>query len=391
MKTEWTSFERVKASLEHREPDKVPFDLGGSVLTGINKVAYQNLRRYLGLPERPVEICDSIQQLARVEQDLLEKLLVDVRCVDPGEPGVNPLQTPVVQEGDYYSWNDEWGITWKMPVKGGFYFDMRKHPLAEAETVAELEKYPWPDPLDEGRFATMKERADRFVYDEQKAYILGRNSAGIFEVALWTRGFENFFMDLALNPGFAEALLDIITEIKMKYWTRALREVGKNVLVISEADDIGTQQSLLVSREMYQKFIAPRHKKLFNYIRQNAQNKVYIFYHTCGAIKDMIPDLIDEGVDILNPVQVSAKGMDTKELKRLFGKDMTFWGGGVDTQKILPHGTPAEVKEEVKRRIEDLAPGGGFIFAAVHNVQGDVKPENFMAMWEALQEFGTYR
>lgn len=391
MSTEWTSFERVKAALEHREPDKIPFDLGGSVLTGINKVAYQNLRKYLGLPEKPLEIVDPIQQLARVHEDVQKRLKVDVYCLDPGAPKVSPLAAPITQEGDYYTFNDEWGISWRMPVKGGFYFDMRKHPLANAETVAELEKYPWPDPLDEGRFAGIKKRADQYVYQEKKAYILGRNSAGIFEIALWTRGFENFFMDLALNPDFAEALLDIITEMKMKYWARALKEVGENVLVISEADDLGTQNSLLVSKEMYQKFIAPRHKKLFNFIRKTAQNKVHIFYHTCGAIKEMIPYLMEEGVDVLNPVQVSARDMDTRELKKLFGNEVTFWGGGVDTQRILPRGTTAEVKQEVKKRIEDLAPGGGFVFATIHNVQGDVSPENFMAMWEALQEFGTYR
>jgi len=167
----------------------------------------------------------------------------------------------------------------------------------------------------------------------------------------------------------------------------ALDVVGDNVLVISEADDLASQNSLLVSANMYRQFIKPRHKKLFSYIKSKAQNKVYIFYHTCGAVKELIPDLIEAGVDILNPVQVNAKGMDSKELKKLFGKDITFWGGGVDTQHILPHGTPQEVRDETKRRIEDLAPGGGFIFNPVHNVQRDVPPENYMAMWETLQEY----
>lgn len=386
----FTSYDRVKAALEHREPDHIPFDLGGSVLTGINKAAYRRLREHLGLPTLDTDIQDPVQQLARVHDDILDRLKVDVRGVDPGKPANAPLATPIAQEGDYYSFTNEWGITWKMPVQGGLYFDMRRHPLAEADSIADIEKHAWPDPLDPARFATMKERADRYVHEEKRAYILGRNAAGIFEVALWVRGFESFFMDLAINPDFADALLDRITEIKMQYWGKALDTVGKNVLIVSEADDLATQRGLMISKEMYRRFIQPRHKRLFDHIRSKAQSKVYIFYHTCGAVKDIVPDLIDEGVDILNPVQVSAAGMDTAELKRLFGKDITFWGGGVDTQHMLPRGTPQQVRDEVRRRIDDLAPGGGFVFNPVHNVQGDVPPENYMAMWETLQEFGTY-
>lgn len=381
------SFERVKTALEHKEPDKVPFDLGGSVLTGMNAVAYKNLRAYLGLPDKQIEICDRIQQLARIDDDIIDLLKVDVKGVDPQDPD-NPglSKGPVVEDG-YHTYIDEWGITWKMPVEGGIYYDMRSHPLSGMNSLDELRKFNFPDPVDPGRFRTMKQRADKYVHEEDKAYILGRNSAGIFEMALWLKGFEEFFMDLALNPEFAEGLLDIITDIKMKYWEKALDVVGDNVLVISEADDLASQNSLLVSANMYRQFIKPRHKKLFSYIKSKAQNKVYIFYHTCGAVKELIPDLIEAGVDILNPVQVNAKGMDSKELKKLFGKDITFWGGGVDTQHILPHGTPQEVRDETKRRIEDLAPGGGFIFNPVHNVQRDVPPENYMAMWETLQEY----
>lgn len=390
MAERYTSYERVKAALEHREADRVPFDLGGSVLTGINKVAYQRLRAYLGLPDRPVEIYDPVQQLARVHQDVLDRLKVDVRCVDPDPPRRAPLQTEVVNEGDYRAFTNEWGITWKMPVEGGLYFDMRRHPLADAESVADIEKFPWPDPRDPGRFGTLKERADRYVHQEHKAYILGRHAAGIFEVALWMRGFEKFFMDLALDPAFADALLDTITDLKMGYWEKALEAVGENVLVVSEADDLATQRGPMISMEMYRRFIAPRHKRLFDHLRRKARSRFYLFYHTCGAVRDLIPLLIEEGVEVLNPVQLSAEGMDSRDLKRLYGKDITFWGGGIDTQHVLPNGTRQQIRDEVRRRIEDFAPGGGFVFNTVHNVQGDVPPENFMAMWEALQEFGGY-
>jgi len=185
-------------------------------------------------------------------------------------------------------------------------------------------------------------------------------------------------------------LLDAIAEVKMKYWERALALVGKNVMMVSEADDLASQNCALISPQLYRKLIKPRHTKLFSFIKKHAAVDVKIFYHSCGAVAPLLPDLIEAGIDILNPVQVSAAGMDTKELKRQFGKDLTFYGGGVDTQRILPRGTPAEVRDEVRRRIDDLAPGGGFIFNTVHNIQADVPPENIVAMWEAVREYGVY-
>jgi uroporphyrinogen decarboxylase len=385
-----TSYERVKASLDHREPDRLPFDLGGSVLTGINRHAYLALRRYLGLPEVELQLVDGMQQLARVDDDLLERLGVDVACVDPDPPAGPTLARPPVLEGEYWRMVDEWGISWKMPAEGGHYFDMTDQPLKGAETAADLEAFPWPDPREAARFATLKARADKAVFGEKKAYILGRQYAGIWETALWMCGFEKFFADMLINEDFAHALMRKITELKMAYWEKALETVGENVLVVSEADDLATQSSLLCSPELYERMVHPYHKELFSFIREKARAPVHIFYHSCGSVKPLIPFLIDEGVDILNPVQVNALGMDSRELKREFGKDVTFWGGGVDTQRVLPFGTAAEVRDEVRRRIDDLAPGGGFVFAAVHNVQGDVPPGNFMAMWEAMREFGVY-
>jgi uroporphyrinogen decarboxylase len=387
---EYTSFERVKAALEHKEPDRIPFDLGGSVLTGMNRHCYANLRNYLGMPKKTIELYDEMQQLARIDDDIVEKLKIDVRCVDPSSPSIKGLVKDVERDGNYYKMTDEWGIEWNMPVVGGHYFDMTKRPLEFAETIEDLNNFPWPDPKDPARFATLKTRADKYVFEDKKAYILGRQYAGIWETALWMSGFEKFFCDMILNEDFAHALMNKITELKMQYWEKALDAVGENVLVISEADDLATQNSLLCSEDLYKKLVHPYHKKLFSFIKQKAKNKVYIFYHSCGSLVPLIPYLIDEGIDILNPVQVNATGMDTKMLKREFGKDITFWGGGVDTQHVLPFGSPEDVREEVKRRIDDLAPGGGFIFNSVHNVQSDVPPENFMAMWETLQEYGVY-
>lgn len=386
-----TSFERVKAALEHREADRVPFDLGGSVVTGMNRHTYVKLRKYLGLPEKETEIIDIVQQLARIDKDVLDILKVDVRCCEPLPPSkAGPARDSAI-EGGYHVMYDEWGIEWKMPVQNGHYFDMTRRPMEDSEDPADVAKFPWPDMVDPARFTTLKQQADDCVYNQKKAYMLRSNSAGILELALWLRGFENFFCDMLTNEEFAHALMDKITELKMQYWEKALETVGENVMIITEADDLATQNSLLVSPELYKKMVHPYHKKLFSFIKEKAKNKVYIFYHTCGSCVPLIPYLIEEGVDILNPVQVNAKGIDTKELKREFGKDITFWGGGCDSQHILPHGTPQEVRDETKRRIEDLAPGGGYVFAPIHNVQSDVSPENFMAMWETMREYGVYR
>jgi uroporphyrinogen decarboxylase len=387
----YTSYERVKVALEHKEPDRIPFDLGGSLLTGAHKKFYVNLRKYLRMSEKEIQIVDRIQQLARVDDDVVERLNIDVRYVDPDLPAKKGLATDVMRDGDYYKMTDEFGILWRMPVDGGHYFDMLKGPLKDADSVEQIEQFPWNDPCDDARFATMKQRADKIVNKEQRAYVLGRHYAGIWETALWLNGFEKFFMDMALNKKFVHALMEKVTDLKMQYWGKALETVeGESFLIVSEADDLATQHSLLCSPKMYKEMVYPYHKQLFNFIKEKTKAKVYLFYHSCGAMKPFIPYLIEAGVDILNPIQVSAEGMDTKNLKKEFGQDISFWGGGVDTQYVLPFGSPQEVRDEVKRRIDDLAPGGGFVFAAVHNVQGDVPLENFMAMWETLQEYGMY-
>ena len=386
---DWTSRRRVETTLNHQEPDRVPFDLGGSVLTGIHERAYRRLREYLDLPGVEIEIEDDKQQLARVHEDVKQRLGVDVYGVNPGP--ARGFKKPRWSEDGYDKTRDEWGIEWWKPQDGGLYYDMRAHPLADVDSVEELAKVPWPDPLDPGRFDGLAERANELMNTKQVACLLGRNAPGIFEIALWMRGLENYYCDLIANRPLAEALLDVLCEIKMKYWARALELVGENVTMISEADDLCGQSGPLIDPDLYREVIKPRHTKLFAFIRKHARTDVKIFYHCCGAVASVIPDLIESGIDILNPVQVSAADMDTRELKRAFGKDITFYGGGVDTQRVLPRGTPAEVRDEVRRRIEDLAPGGGFIFNTVHNIQADVPPENVLAMWEAMREFGAYR
>ena len=278
-----------------------------------------------------------------------------------------------------------------MPKEGGHYYDLYLHPLANAETVKDVEAFSWPNPLDPARFVGMQVEADKIVHEEKKFFILERMSSGMWEHAMWMTGYEKFFTAMISNQKLVHAIMNKILEIKMAYWEKALTMVGDYPVVVSEADDLGQQTGLLVSLRMYKELIWPYHKRLFEFIKSKAKGKAFIFFHSDGAIYETIPLLIEAGVDILNPWQVSCKGMDdTAKFKREYGKDLTIWGGSCDSQKILPFGTPKEVRDETRRRIEDLAPGGGFVFAPIHVIQGHVPPENIIAWWETLQEYGKY-
>lgn len=380
------SRERLNLALNHQEADRVPFDLGATVLTSIHHKSYRALRRYLGLPEVEPRIVDIFQQIVAVDDDMRERLKVDVRDVAPRSSAA--FHIDIKEMPGYTYFYDEWGIGWRMPVDGGWYYDMFDHPLKDAQSIAEIEKYPWPDPADPARFAGMKERAKHAATVEQHGVFMGGLSAGIMEMAAWMRGFANYFSDFANNEKLIVALMRKVMELKMIYWEKALAEAGDYVDVVNEADDFAGQFRMLISPAMYRRIVKPLHKELFDFI--HAHTKAKLFFHSCGAIRPVIGDLIEIGVDILNPVQVSATGMDSAELKREFGKDVTFWGGGVDTQRVLGDGTPDQVRADTRKRIEDLAPGGGFVFATVHNIQGNVPPENIMAMWDTLQEFGVY-
>lgn len=378
------SRERVQQALNHREPDHVPFDLGGTGLTTIHVTAYRNLRQYLGLPRVEPRVAYMAEQLAAVDEDLAERLEADVR---PAQPGTSSRFEYVFRdEGDYEAYFDEWGIGWRKPREHGFYYDMYYHPLATADSLEEFKAYPFPDPLDKQRFAGLRAQAEAAVA-KGKAVVLAGPCAGITEVCAWLRGFEQFYVDLALNPGFVTVMLDRLVEFKCAFWQRALAEVGDLVDVVVEADDLAGQRSLLMAAEVYRRLIKPWHARLFRFIK--AQAPVKIFFHSCGAIRPLIPDLLDAGIDILNPVQISAAGMDLRELKQEFGRDLVFWGGGVDTQRVLDSASPEEIKQHVRQNIEALAPGGGFIFAAVHDIQANVPPQNIMAMWEAWKEYGV--
>jgi uroporphyrinogen decarboxylase len=384
-----TSRERVLTTLRHQEPDCIPFDLGSTGSTGINADAYARLRRRLGLAERPVVLTDIKQNLALVEEDVLARLEVDTRGVQ--RRSGSSFHVRLSEDAGSYYYTDEWGITYRKPKAGGLYFDIVRSPLAEARTAADVERHHWPNPLDEARIEGVAAEAEQVARETDACIVVGCMFSGLLEMGCWLRGFEEFYLDLAMGSAVGEAILDKLTELKLAYWGALVPRLGENVDVVRQGDDYGQQQGLLISRETYRKYFFPRFQRIFAAMKKTAGKEVFTFFHCCGAIRELIPDLIESGVDILNPVQVNARGMDTKELKREFGRDLSFWGGGVDTQQVLPRGSEREVREEVRRRIDDLAPGGGFLFATVHNIQGDVSAGNIMAMWETYRSLRAYR
>ena len=377
--------DRLLTALAHEEPDHVPFDLGSHGATGIHWKAYLDLRKYLGLPDRPVRIWDTMQQLAYCDEDLLQVLQADARLLERDPP--SGWRMSIVAHDGGQSYVDEWGIMFHMP-EGGLYFDPRGHPLAGVETVQEVKRYRWLDPADPARFRGLAERARRLGETTGAAVALGSCCVGFLEGINWLRGFQQSMIDLLVNPRLCQAIMEKIAEFKIAYWSAVLPLVKDCVDVVSESDDMGGQRGPLISPDLYRKYIKPLHTRVFSTIRQHTDAPIW--FHSCGSVWDFLPDLIESGIDVLNPVQVSAARMDTRVLKREFGRDLVFWGGGCDTQEILPRGTPQQVRDEVKRRIDDLAPGGGFVFNPVHNIQADVPPENIMAMWETWREYGAY-
>jgi uroporphyrinogen decarboxylase len=384
------SRQRVLAAINHKEPDRVPFDLGGTVVTGIQDKAYRRLRDYLGLPKVETRIIDILQQLAFVDDDVMAYLGVDMRNVSPRSTASFKLEIKDSPDQRYSYFYDEYRIGWRMPRDGGMYYDMFDHPLAGSKTEAEIEQSQLPDPLDPARFAGLREAANRVLNEEKRALIIGNISAGIFELMTWTRGYQDAYADWAGNPHLAKKLLVKFMDMQLAYWEKMFETMkGIPIDVVQMADDIAGQNGLLISPQSYRSLLKPLHKEMFDYIHSKSEAK--IFFHSCGSIRPLIPDLIEIGVDILNPVQVNAAKMDSLELKREFGKDITFWGGGVDTQTAFDEShSPDEVRRDVRKRLEHFMPGGGFVFNTIHNIQGNVPPENIMAMWETLREFGQY-
>jgi len=381
-----TSRERVLAALDHREPDRVPIDLGGNQ-TGIHKFAYRALVEHLGLDE-PIEIMDAVQQLARPSEAVLGRLRVDTRYVHAG--AATGFEGGILRaERGGRIWHDlvdEFGVRWSMPEDSPLYMDITHHPLAEA-TIADVADYPWPRGDDPGRFEGLRERA-LAIRNETPYAVVSGISGVVYEICWYMRGLERWLMDTLERPEFCEAVLERTLGFWLDWFDAFLREVGDVVDVIMIGDDIAGQSGPLFRPEFYRRVVKPRQKKLVQTIRSRTDAKIW--YHTCGACRAFIPDLLDNGIDVLNPVQISAADMDPAELKAEFGDRLSFWGGGIDAQHVLPHADPATVREHVRRNLEALKPGGGYVFNNVHNLQAGVPPENVLAMYDAAYEYGFY-
>ena len=381
-----TSRERVLKAINHEVPDRVPIDLGG-FQTGIHKRAYAELLAHLGIPDE-ITVLDPVQQLAKPCEKVLERFNVDIRyvCAHGPDSFTGKIEKNTRQGKIWHDLKDEFGVVWSMADEQQLYMDISHHPLADA-TVDDIADYPFPDGSDLTRFTGVREQA--LEIRNETPYAISTGIGGVvYEYCWYMRGLERWFMDMLENIDFCDALLDQTLKFWMDYYTGFMAEVGDIVDIVMIGDDLAGQHGPLFSPEFYRRFIKPRHKKLIRHIKSLTSAKLW--YHTCGACTEYIPDLIDNGVDILNPVQIGAERMDPEELKKKFGEKLVFWGGGIDAQHVLPFAGPDEIKKHVRKNIEIFKSGGGYVFNSVHNIQAGVPAENIIAMYDAAYEFGFY-
>lgn len=379
-----TPRERLLAALDHRQPDRVPIDLGGNQ-TGIHKFAYQALLKYLEIEDELV-IMDAVQQLARPCEAVLQRLRVDTRYIAAG--AASDFKGEIVRvERDGRVWHDltdEFGVRWSMPDDRPFYMDITHSPLAHA-TRDDVADYPFPRGDDPGRFTGLRRQALALKRETPYAVVSGISGV-VYELCWYMRGLEQWFIDMLTQPEFCAAMLDRTLRFWLDWFRVFLDEVGDLVDVIMIGDDLAGQQGPLFKPDFYRQVVKPRQKQLVQYIRSRTGAKIW--YHTCGACTQYIPDLLDNGVHILNPVQISASGMEPAKLKAHFGDKLVFWGGGIDAQHVLPSAPPETVREHVRKNLEAFKPGGGYVFNNVHNIQAGIPPENVVAMYDAAYEFG---
>lgn len=373
-------------ALNHEVPDRVPIDLGG-FQTGIHVRAYKELLKYLGI-EDEIKILDPVQQLAVPCEKVLERLRVDIRyiCAHGPDSFKGGIELNERYGKLWHDLKDEFGVVWSIPDDNGLFMDISHHPLANA-TIEDIARYPFPDGTDRSRFTGVREAALKLR--KETPYAISTGIGGVvYEICWYMRGLEAWFMDMLTNPEFCEALLDQTLKYWMDYFTGFMAEIGDVVDIIMIGDDLAGQDGPLFAPEFYRNIVKPRQKKLVQHIKKLSPAKIW--YHTCGSCVEYIPELLDNGIDILNPVQTSAKNMNPQTLKTKFGKELVFWGGGIDSQHILPFAKPEQIREEVRKNMEIFKPEGGYIFNNIHNIQAGVPAENIVAMFDAAYEFGSY-
>jgi uroporphyrinogen decarboxylase len=405
-----TSRERVLLALNHRAADRIPVDLSGHRSSGISAIAYPKLRAALGLPPKTVYVYDPVQQLAIVDEDVLDRFGADAIemgrgfCLEEkwwadwtlpdGSPCKMPIWALPEKSGGEWVFRAKTGrFLGRMPAES-LHFDQIYWPLLEAEEdLAKLdecnEESMWsamaspPGPS----IKTDEERAAgaRALRAKTDRAIIGLFGGNLLETGQMFYRMDQFLMMLAGDPRRAHRFLDALVELHLRKLERFLASVGDSIDIIAFGDDLGAQNCPQISPRMYREFFAPRHKIMWTRAKELADVKVML--HCCGAVRQLLPDIIACGLDAINPVQISCRGMEAEGLKRDFGKDLTFWGGGCDTQYMLPEAKPREIREHVLRQCEIMAPGGGFVFQQVHNIMANVPAENIIAMFDAVREF----
>jgi len=407
-----TSRERVITAANFKEPDRVPIDFGGHRSSGIMAIGYNRLREYLGMPKKPIKIYDMIQQLAVIDDDILDRFGVDVTemgrgfslrdedwkewVLPDGTPCLIPSYVDVRKEGSRWVVYSPSGKACGEQREGMLYFDQIYWPyrdgLPEDLSVlpGDLADVIWsiPTPPDlsliddetlEAGAKTFRESTDRAIM-----FLFGGN---LLEISSFLCSIPGFMMLMAGEPKETHRLLDKLVEVHLENLEKYLSIVGPYIDIILFGDDLGMQSGPQISPDMYHEYFQPREKILWNRAKEIADVKVHL--HSCGGIRPLMDGLIDAGLDMVNPVQISAAGMEPEGLKKDFGTRLCLWGGGCDTQTVLPKGTPEEVREHTLHNLEILAPGGGFIFQQVHNIMSNVPPENIVAMFDAVAEFNN--
>lgn len=409
------SRERVLCSIHHKEPDRVPIDLGATPSSGISAIAYGRLKKHLGIHNGHNRVYDVVQQLAQPEEEILSRFNIDVVdvgrmfhvsdqdwheiCLPDGSKAEYPAWFHPVRRPDnsYDAYLQDGTLVGRMahgatffdqtcfPYLDGYPSDYKNLPDAMNKVIwSALVHSPWDCASEPDFWADLRKKALMLRESSDRAIMIvcGCN---LFEWGTFLRRMDNFLMDMYSEPDEVEKLLDALMEQHLATLEKVCGAVGDVVDVLRFGDDLGMDSGPFMSPEVYRRLFKPRHKMLCEYVRKNSRMKTFL--HTCGSIYKLIPDLIEAGYDILNPVQTSCRDMEAERLKREFGADVTFWGGGSDTRHVLNRGTPQEVKEDVKRRLEVFTPGGGFVFNPIHNIMPDVPPQNIIALFEAVDEF----
>jgi len=374
-----TSRERLRKAVRREEPDRVPIDFGQDFHNGINEVAYRNLLAYLGMdiPD-PIPVYDLTQRLAVVDERVLERFRVDTRYLM-----ANPNENWTLKMEEDGSYEDEWGVYRK---RCGYYCDNVRAPLA-GKSKPEIMSFPFPDPAEPSRFRGLREKARR-LYETSDCALMAGQAASLYYFSAELRGFEEYMSDLAHDPELISLLVERVLEWTMEFTAHYLDEIGDFIEVWWMGDDWGMQTGPIMSPAIFRSIFKPRYRRLIDLVKSKTLAKVCI--HTCGATYWVLQDLIDVGVEVVHPLQPTARGNeDPFRLKREYGDRLAFYSNIANTT-ILPHGRPDEVAQEVRRKILALGPGGGYVFSGGHNLQADVPPANIVALFDTAYEVGRY-